>query len=115
MIADAVRDVTSRNDIVLDAFSGSGTTIIACAKVGRRGYAVELDPHYVDVGVRRWEQWSGEVAQHAETGLTFAEMTEQRQDYSDRQTDTETAPAAEAALAVRVRQRPSRAALGAVP
>jgi hypothetical protein len=57
--------VTSRNDIVLDAFSGSGTSIIACAKVGRRGFAVELDPHYVDVGVRRWEQWSGKAARAA--------------------------------------------------
>jgi DNA modification methylase len=83
MIADAVRDVTRRNDIVLDAFSGSGTTIIACAKVGRRGYAIELDPHYVDVGVRRWEQWSGGVARHAETGLTFAETAEKRRKTPD--------------------------------
>jgi hypothetical protein len=108
MIADAIRDVTSRNDIVLDAFSGSGTTIIACAKVGRRGYAVELDPHYVDVGVRRWEQWSGEPARHAETGLTFAEMTAQRATSSDRQTDPEPEAQGEAASAVRVRQRSSQ-------
>jgi len=110
MIADAIRDVTRRHDIVLDAFSGSGTTVIACAKVRRRGYAVELDPHYVDVGVRRWEQWSGEVARHAETGLAFAEMAEQRITSSKGQTGPETAPAAETAPAVRVRQRSSRAA-----
>jgi DNA modification methylase len=107
MIADAIRDVTSRNDIVLDAFSGSGTTIIACAKVGRRGYAVELDPHYVDVGVRRWEQWSGQVARHADTGLTFAEMAEQRHASSDLHTGADANPAVPAA---RVRQRSSRAA-----
>jgi hypothetical protein len=78
MIADAIRDVTGRNDIVLDAFSGSGTTIIACEKVGRRGYAVELDPHYVDVAVRRWQDWSGGEARHAQTGLTFGEIEEAR-------------------------------------
>jgi hypothetical protein len=78
LVADAIRDVTRRNDIVLDAFSGSGTTIMACAKVGRRGYAVELDPHYVDVAVRRWQDWSGCEARHAQTGLTFAETEEAR-------------------------------------
>ena len=106
MIADAIRDVTGRNEIVLDAFSGSGTTIVACAKVGRRGYAVELDPHYVDVGVRRWEAWSGEAARHAETGLTFAEMSEQR----NLQVVAAPTAVAEAIPAARPRQRPSRAA-----
>ena len=57
MIADAIRDVTSRNEIVLNAFPGSDPTIIACAKVRRRGYALELDPHYV--GVRRWNSGPG--------------------------------------------------------
>jgi hypothetical protein len=109
MIADAIRDVTSRNDVVLDAFSGSGTTIIASAKVGRRGYAVELDPHYVDVGVRRWEQWSGEVARHAETGLTFAEMAEQRNQAPDLQVGPEIIGVQEVTPA-RARQRPPRAA-----
>ncbi|HEV2605861.1 MAG TPA: site-specific DNA-methyltransferase [Microvirga sp.] len=78
LVADAIRDVTRRNDIVLDAFSGSGTTIMAYAKVGRRAYAVELDPHYVDVGVRRWQEWSGCEAKNAQTGLTFAQMEEAR-------------------------------------
>jgi DNA modification methylase len=110
MIADAIRDVTSRNDIVLDAFSGSGTTIIACAKVGRRGYAVELDPHYVDVGMRRWEQWSGKVARHAETGLTFAEMAEQRKQAPDLQVGAETVAALKGISTARARQRPPRAA-----
>ncbi|WP_230533366.1 site-specific DNA-methyltransferase [Microvirga roseola] len=110
MIADAIRDVTSRNDIVLDSFSGSGTTIIACAKVGRRGYAMELDPHYVDVGVRRWEQWSGKVARDAETGLTFAEMAEQRKQAPDLQVGPESVAAQEVVPAPRARQRPPRAA-----
>jgi tRNA/tmRNA/rRNA uracil-C5-methylase (TrmA/RlmC/RlmD family) len=94
---------------VLDAFLGSGTTIIACAKVGRRGYAVELDPHYVDVAIRRWEQWSGETARQAATGLTFAEMAKLRQAAADpQQPDTPLTP--EAASPVRVRHRSARAA-----
>lgn len=111
MIADAIRDVTDRNDIVLDAFSGSGTTIIACAKVGRRGYAVELDPGYVDVGVRRWEEWSGGTAQHADTGLSFAETREQRLREAEGVPSTlpETPPLP-AASPVRVRRRAAPAA-----
>ena len=57
--------LSQRNDIVLDAFSGSGTTIIAGEKVGRRGYVGGLDPQIVDVAVKRWEAWSGEMARHA--------------------------------------------------
>ena len=58
MIADAIRDCSNPNDIVVDAFSGSGTAIIAAAKTGRRARVLELDPHYVDVAVKRWEDWS---------------------------------------------------------
>jgi hypothetical protein len=93
MIADAIRDVTPRGGKVLDCFSGSGTTIIACAKSGRRGYAIELDPHYVDVGLLRYEQWSGEKARHEATGLSFAELAKERQNTA-------------APPKVRVRQRP---------
>jgi hypothetical protein len=107
MVADAIRDVTDRNAIVLDAFSGSGTTIIACAKTGRRGYAVELDPHYVDVGVRRWEQWSGKSARHAETGLSFDDMARHRQTATEPASDT---PVADGAPTARVRQRAARVA-----
>lgn len=78
LVAEAIRDVSDRNDIVLDCFSGSGTTIIAAAKTGRRGYAIELDPHYVDVAVCRWETWSGGTARHAESGLSFAGKAERR-------------------------------------
>lgn len=78
LLAEAIRDVSNRGDIVLDSFSGSGSTIIAAAKTGRRGYAIELDPHYVDVGVQRWQEWSGGVARHAETGLTFEQLKEAR-------------------------------------
>jgi DNA modification methylase len=78
LVAEAIRDISDRNDLVLDAFSGSGTTIIAAAKTGRRARVIELDPHYVDVAIRRWERWSGGQARHATSGLTFAETVERR-------------------------------------
>jgi DNA modification methylase len=110
LVADAIRDVSHRNDIVLDAFSGSGTTIIASAKTGRRGYAIELDPHYVDVGVRRWQQWSGEVARHAETGLTFVETAAERQEGCKPKTRPAALPAADISSRARVRHRAARSA-----
>lgn len=78
MIADAIRDVSDRNDIVVDFCCGSGTTIIAAAKTGRQALTIELDPKYVDVAVRRWEKWSGKQARHANTGRTFAEEAARR-------------------------------------
>ena len=83
MIADAIRDVSDRNDIVMDPFCGSGTTILAAAKTGRRAHTIELDPKYVDVAVRRWEKWSGKQARHADTGLTFAEEAARRASHPD--------------------------------
>jgi len=53
LVADAIRDVTNHNDIVLDAFGGSGTTLIAAEQTGRRGRAIEISPQYVDTIVRR--------------------------------------------------------------
>ncbi len=78
MVADAILDCSRRGDIVLDCFCGSGTTLIAAEKTGRRAYAMELDPRYVDTAIRRWEAFTGEAAVHAETGLAFAEMAEGR-------------------------------------
>lgn len=60
-------------DVVLDAFGGSGSTLIACEKLSRMARLVELDPLYCDVIVRRWQDFSGKVAVHAGTGETFAE------------------------------------------
>ena len=73
MIADAIRDCSKRGGIVLDAFSGSGTTIMAAERTGRRGYAIELDPRYVDVAVRRWQEATGKKGMLSESGLTFEE------------------------------------------
>jgi DNA modification methylase len=78
MIADAMKDCTHRNDIVLDTFCGSGTTILAAERVGRRGYGLEIDPGYIDVAVRRWQAFSGSDALHVASGLTFEEIGLQR-------------------------------------
>ena len=74
LVADAILDCSNRNDIVLDCFAGSGTTIVAAEQVGRRCYTMELDPLYVDAAIRRWHNFTGEAAVHAETGRTFAEI-----------------------------------------
>lgn len=52
MIADAMRDCSRRGSIVLDAFAGSGTTIMAAEQIGRRAFCLEIDPHYADVAIR---------------------------------------------------------------
>jgi DNA modification methylase len=63
MVADAIKDVTRRNELVLDAFLGSGTTLIAAERVGRRCRGVEIDPAYVDVAIHRWEAMTGLTAE----------------------------------------------------
>lgn len=73
MIADIIKDITRANDIVLDPFLGGGTAIIAAEKAHRLCYGIELDPRYVDVTIRRWEEFTGQQAIHAETGETFAQ------------------------------------------
>jgi DNA modification methylase len=65
MVSDAIRDVTQRGDIVLDPFCGSGTTILAAERTGRRGYAIELDPGHVDTAIGRWERMTRQTALHA--------------------------------------------------
>ncbi len=73
---DAIRDCSRRGGIVLDCFAGSGTTLIAAEKTGRRAYAMELDPRYVDTAIRRWQEFTGEDAVDAETGVSFVETEE---------------------------------------
>jgi DNA modification methylase len=77
MVADAILDCTARNDIVLDPFLGSGTTIIAAERTGRICYGLEIDPPYVDVIIRRWQKFTGQSAVHGISGKKFAELEEE--------------------------------------
>ena len=78
LVADALLDVSKRGDIVLDPFGGSGSTLIAAHKTGRRARLIEIDPHYCDVVVRRFQKYTGTNAISASTGQTFEELTEHR-------------------------------------
>jgi DNA modification methylase len=71
MIADAILDCSAPGDIVLDTFSGVGSTILAAERTGRTCYAIEIDPVYVDTAVMRWEKKTGKMAIHSETGKYF--------------------------------------------
>lgn len=71
MIADAILDVTRRGDLVFDPFLGGGATLIACERTGRTCRGVEIDPHYVDAAIRRWQAETGKRAVNAETGVRF--------------------------------------------
>ena len=74
LVADAILDCTARGDIVLDTFLGSGTTLIAAQRIGRRCHALELDPIYVDTAIRRWQRLTGEHARHALSGRRFDDL-----------------------------------------
>jgi DNA modification methylase len=74
MIADAILDCSARGDIVLDAFLGSGTTLIAAEHTGRRCCGMELDPGYVDTIIRRWQALTGGSARHASSGRSFDDL-----------------------------------------
>jgi DNA modification methylase len=78
MVVDAMKDCSRRGSLVLDPFCGSGTILIAGEKIGRRVRAIELDPCYVDVAIKRWEQYSGKTAVLAPMGETFDEISEVR-------------------------------------
>jgi DNA modification methylase len=78
LIADAIKDASRRSNIVLDPFCGSGSTLIAAEKTGRRGHAIEIDPQYVDVAVRRWQRHSAKPARLDGSNATFEEIAEQR-------------------------------------
>lgn len=69
MIADAIKDVSARGGIVLDLFGGSGSTLIAAHKTGRRGYLCELDSIYCDRIIRRWEHYAKDEAELIACGV----------------------------------------------
>src|SRR5712692_7578683 len=74
LVADAMRDCSRRGDIILDPFMGSGTTILAAERVGRRGYGLEIDALYVDAAIRRWQDFTKRDAILKATGQTFDEV-----------------------------------------
>jgi DNA modification methylase len=78
LVADAMLDCTARNEIVLDQFCGSGTTIVAAEKVGRIGYGIEYEPKYVDVAIGRWQKFTGMDAVLSGDGRTFGEIAAER-------------------------------------
>ena len=78
MLEDALLDVTARGDIVIDPFLGSGSTLIAAERTGRRCRGVEIDPLYVDVIIRRFEADRTRRRVLVATGETFAALAAQR-------------------------------------
>ena len=74
LVADAILDGSARGAIVLDAFLGSGTTVIAAERTGRRCCGLELDPAYVDTIVRRWQALTGGNARHDVSGRNFDDL-----------------------------------------
>lgn len=62
LVANCINDCSKEGDIILDMFGGSGTTIIAAEQLGRKAYLMELDPHYCDVILARWEKLTGKTA-----------------------------------------------------
>jgi ParB-like chromosome segregation protein Spo0J len=78
LVADAMRDCTSKGDLILDGFLGSGTTMMAAEKIGRRCNAIEYEPTYVDVAIRRWQAYSKKDAVLDGDGRTFDEIAAAR-------------------------------------
>jgi DNA modification methylase len=78
LVADAIKDCSRRGGLVLDPFCGSGTILIAAERTGRKARALEIDPNYVDVAVRRWQAYAGKPAILAGSGETFEAIEEQR-------------------------------------
>jgi DNA modification methylase len=84
LIADAILDCSTRGDLVLDPFLGSGSTLLAAERVGRICRGIELDPLYVDTVIRRWQQLTGEHAIHSATGDRFDDLVHDVGRHDDR-------------------------------
>ena len=75
LVKDALLDASKKGEVVLELFGGSGTTLIAAEKAGRRCRMLELDPKYADVIIRRWEAMSGQEAIHEVHGVSFQTLS----------------------------------------
>ena len=71
LVADAIRDCSNRGGIILDPFGGAGTTLIAAERTGRRARLIEIDPHFVDITIERWQRLTGRIALHADSAQPF--------------------------------------------
>jgi DNA modification methylase len=78
LVADAIKDCSRRGGLVLDPFCGSGTILIAAERTGRKARALEIDPHYVDVAVRRWQSYTGKSAVLDGSGDSFETTADRR-------------------------------------
>jgi DNA modification methylase len=74
LVERAIRNSSRKGDLVFDPFGGSGTTLIAAEKTGRHASLIELDPKYVDVIVRRWQEFTGQKAVLEGDGRCFEEI-----------------------------------------
>jgi DNA modification methylase len=88
LVADAIKDCTRRGNVVLDSFCGSGTTILAAERVGRRACGLEIEPRFVDLAVRRWQAFTRRDAIHDESGRTFDELAAEHRGGSARRRPT---------------------------
>jgi hypothetical protein len=95
LVADAMRDCTSKGDVVLDPFLGSGTAVMAAEKIGRRCFGLEYEPAFVDVAIRRWQAYASADAILDGDGRTFDEIAAER--LATRETTS--APSGQAATA----------------
>lgn len=91
LIERAITNSSKKNDIVVDLFAGSGSTLIACERTGRKARTMELDPRYCDVIVQRWQDLTGKQAVLEETGETFQSLQTQRTPANDNAEATATA------------------------
>ena len=91
-IIDALKDCSRRGDVILDPFAGSGTTVIAAERIGRRARLIELDPHYVDLIIRRWQVVTGGSAALAGNGHSFAQLEAERAAGTEREGIRESSP-----------------------
>jgi DNA modification methylase len=87
LVRDAIKDTSKRGEIVLDAFGGSGSTLIAAEKEKRRARLIEYEPKYCEVTIRRWEEIAKKKATLADTGETFTEVYARRGDEMERAAD----------------------------
>ena len=71
LVERAIKNSSKSRDIVLDLFGGSGTTLIASEKTGRQARLIELDPKFVDVIIKRWEDYTGQQAVREDDGVLF--------------------------------------------